>query len=520
MKTKGTKLIALLMALAIVVSGFAACGDNDKGSSSAASSKAADSSKQEDVQASSTADEGNAEREPYTVSILMAGDSTTEDCAEVSRELSKITEEKYGTTVEITRFGFGTYSDQVNLMLSAGEKIDLLPNLGVSLLSAAHNGQILPLDSLLQENAPNLMSMITEDEWGCVKVGGEIFAVPNRKEHGGGLGYIVLTEILEETGMKAEDIKTQEEFEALLRKVKELHPDMAPLVSDAGQLGWFAVPKDDLGGDFGILENALEENYTVVNWYETDSYREGVERHYRWAQEGLILKDGSTSSEQGVDLLAAGKGFAMQSNTKPGVDIERELVIGKPVSVIEIVEPYAQTGSVAGNVWYIAYNSEKPARAMEVLDEIYANPAASNLVVNGIEGKHYVLVDEAQGIIDYPEGSTSSQTGYSSVPWAWPNELNTYTWASSYPEVWKDTEEFNANAAPSVAMGFVWDNGNVLAEITACTNVENKYKNALACGELDPEETIAKMKSEFESAGMGTILKEKQAQLDEWLASR
>lgn len=520
MKNKVTKVMAFALALMMAVSVFAACDGNT------ASSTAEDNSQQASSAASaaspgdsSAGAENTAAQDPYTVRILMAGDATTEDCAEVSAALSQITEEKYNTTVEITRFGFGTYSDQVNLMLSSGEKMDLLPNLGVAMLTAANNGQILPLDDLLQDTGKDLLQMITEDEWECVKVNGEVYAVPNRKEHGGGVGYIVIKEILEETGIDPTGIQTQDDMEALFRKVKELHPDMAPLVSDNGSLGWFSVRKDDLGGDYGVLEDALAENFTVVNWYDTDTYRTEIERHYKWAQEGLILKDGSTNSEQGVDLLAAGKGFAMQSNTKPGVDIERELLIGKPIEVIELVEPYAQTGSIAGNVWFVAYNSEQPSRAMEILNEIYADPASSNLVVNGIEEKHYVMVDEALGVIGYPEDSSSSQNGYSSLPWAWPNELNTYTWESSYPDLWKDTEQFNADAAPSIAMGFAWNNENVLSEITACANVLAKYEKALACGELEPEAAIQKLNNELNSAGMQRIVDEKQKQLDAWRAS-
>ena len=520
MKNFILRMTAALLAVMMVVSVFTACDGTDMSSASQSGSQSANSDVSADAPADASAGkQSTAAQDPYTVRILMAGDATTQDCAEVSAALSKITEEKYNTTVEITRFGFGTYGDQVNLMLSSGEKMDLLPNLGVAMLTAANNGQILPLDDLLQDTGKDLLRMITEDEWECVKVNGEICAVPNRKEHGGGMGYIVVKDILDETGIDPASIKTQEDMEALFRKVKELYPDMAPLVSDGGSLNWFSVRKDDLGGDYGVLEDALVEDYTVVNWYETDTYREEIERHYRWAQEGLILKDGSTNSEQGVDLLAAGKGFAMQSNTKPGVDIERELLIGKSIEVIELVEPYAQTGSIAGNVWFVAYNSEQPGRAMEILNEIYADSISSNLVVNGIEGKHYVVVDEALGVIGYPEDSSSSQNGYSSLPWAWPNELNTYTWESSYPELWKDTEQFNADAAPSVAMGFGWNNENVLTEITACANVLAKYEKALACGELEPGAAIAKLNDELNSAGMQRIVEEKQEQLDAWLAS-
>jgi len=512
---KQYKLTTLLLAAILLVGIFSGCSSNAPVATSGAPNASQDASSSDD-----TGESGVPEQEPYTVKIFMAGDATTEDCNLVAEALSEITVEKYNTTVQITRFGFGTYGDQVNLALSSGEKMDLMPNLGVSLLEGAHNGQILPLTDLLQEYGQELLEMITEEEWGCVTVNEEIYAVPNRKEHGGGMGYIVVKKILDETGTDPSTIKTQDDMAELFRKVKELYPNMAPLVSDGGSLDWFSVQKDDLGGDFGVLEDCLADDYTVVNWYATETFYNEVVRQYEWAQEGLILKDGSTNSEQGVDLLAAGMGFAMQTNTKPGVDVERELLIGREIEVIELVEPFAQTGSVSGNVWFITYNSERPGRAMQILNEIYVNPDASNLVINGIEGRHYVMVDEALGVIGYPEDASSSQNGYSSLPWAWPNELNTYTWESSYPDLWKDTEEFNQNINLSVAFGFIWDNEKVLSEIAACKNVLEKYKNALVCGELEPDETIAKMNEELDRAGMQTIIEEKQRQLDEWLATK
>ena len=38
-------------------------------------------------------------------------------------------------------------------------------------------------------------------------------------------------DIVEETGMNPEEIKTFADFEALLRKIKENHPDMYPLTN-------------------------------------------------------------------------------------------------------------------------------------------------------------------------------------------------------------------------------------------------------------------------------------------------
>lgn len=57
-------------------------------------------------------------------------------------------------------------------------------------------------------------------------------------------------------------------------------------------------------------------------------------------------------------------------------------------------------------------------------------------------------------------------------------------------------------------------------EVTACTNVYQKYVPALLCGSLDPETTIPVLNEEMEKAGIQKIIDEKQSQLDAYLASK
>ena len=56
-------------------------------------------------------------------------------------------------------------------------------------------------------------------------------------------------------------------------------------------------------------------------------------------------------------------------------------------------------------------------------------------------------------------------------------------------------------------------------EVTACTNVMNKYNNAIIGGSLNPDESIPQFIAELESAGINRIIEEKQKQLDEWLGA-
>ena len=401
------RLLTMLLSAALLVSAFAGCGGEGKESSATSGETAGGSSSNQ----ASTEETDWSSQEPYTVKLLIPGDAKTEDVEEVSAAASKILEEKYNTTLEIMRVGFGSYPDQVNLMLSSGEKLD-----------------------------------------------GGAMTVWNTS--------------------------------------------------------------DDLGGDIGsLLDCTNPDDTTVINWYASDEYKEIVERRYEWVKKGLIPPDASSSSDQAATQIAAGRGFGQFCNTKPGIEVEHQRSTTKEMLVFTLTPVYTTTTRV-DILWYIAHNSTQPGRAIQVLNELYINPELANICINGIEGKHYELIDEEQGIIAYPEGVDGTTTGYTSNPWAWPNEMISYVWDGDSPTIWEDTTAWNDSAIVSPAMGFTWDNANVLNEVTAVRNVRGKYANALECGSIDPAEALPAFLEELETAGANTIIEEKQKQLDEYLASK
>lgn len=493
------KAMALLLVSVMAGSMLAGCGSDNASSSNDGSSKSADSSNQDS----------------YTVKILAPGDASTDDCAKISEAASKITEEKFNTKVELTRVGFGSYDQQVNLTLASSEKLDLMYEYCGNVTSAISSGQIVPITDYLDSYGSDMKSQISDSDWKCVTFNGDIYGVPANKEKATGWEFAMNKEMADATGIDYSSIKTEEELEPLLEKVKEMYPDVYPIVSNNGSMS-LMTDQDDLGGDIGSLESASGDNTTVINYYGTDEYMNEMKLRYDWAQKGLLMPDASTSTENANSLIGAGKGFGRFTNTKPGIEKEMEKEVGKEVVVLEMVKPYTTTTRV-DIVWYVPHNSEKPERAVQVLNEIYTNPDLANLFINGLEGKHYEFVDKEKGIVNYPEGVNASNTGYTSLPWAWPNETISYIWEGLDSDIWDQIQEFNKDATVSPAKGFAWDNTEVQNEVTACANVVAKYGPALECGSLDPETTIPKFLDELKAAGADTIIAEKQKQLDAWL---
>lgn len=458
-----------------------------------------------------------ADRDPYTVKIIAHGDGTTESCTAVAAELSKITLEKFNTTIELQK---GYTKEQLNLVLTSGEKVDLFPvcSWEMNLANLASNGQILPIDDLLAEYGQETLNGISEEDWRCMRIGGSLYGVPANKDKALAFGALMRKDVVDELGIDYKNVKTPDDLEAVLMLVKEKKPDMYPLVSSFGTVtDW---KKYDKPGDmFGMLEDCFDDSTTLVNYYESESFKEMVEQRYDWNQKGLIMPDATSNTEDARTIIGSGKGFCGLFNLKPGVENQETASMGTEVVAAEIIAPHSSSESVNSIAWVIPANSDQPERAMEVLDLLYNDPVASNIFINGVEGTHFVYADDTKQVIDYPEGKSGTTVGYTVVGWAGPNQQITPVRVGDPLDLWEQLNDFNANAVNSPIKGFTFDNSSVLNEYTACNNVKEKYEKVLLAGAVDPAETLPILAKELKEAGVDTIVAEKQRQLDEWLAN-
>ena len=53
-----------------------------------------------------------------------------------------------------------------------------------------------------------------------------------------------------------------------------------------------------------------EKDTTVVDYYETDEYKEFVETMYDWQQKGYLSKDAATTTESAENQVKAGAAFS------------------------------------------------------------------------------------------------------------------------------------------------------------------------------------------------------------------
>lgn len=504
------KLLAAGLATAMVMTSLVGCGATGTETTPTG----------ENTQNTSAESTDTSKEDVVTLTVYAYNQASTEAADAVAAAVSEITEPLIGVKVNLV---CGAGSEQLNLALASGEDLDLFYAMPweVSMSTMAATNQIVAMDDLLKDHSPEVLSSISEDDWRCATVSGKIYGVPMNKDKAQGRGFEMVKSIADELNIDYSTPWTYEDLDANLRKVKEAYPDMYPLVPNGGRMIYPAWACDVLSDDLGVLENALSDSTEVINFYETDSFKEYCEWMYKWAQEGLMMPDAVNTTEGYQEFFSSGIGFGTFSSFKAGFEAEETRKCGTEIAVVQMENgaPHSTT-SMVNACWCIANNSKHPDKAMELLNLMYTNSEVSNLFINGIEGEHWEFSDEANGIIKYPEGVDASNTTYPVVGWSWPNEQITYVWEGDDADVWQQLNDFNANAQSSPAKGFVWDNSGVLNEVTACNNVIEKYKAGLLTGCLDPETTIPQMNEELKAAGMDIIVEAKQAQLDAWLAEQ
>lgn len=465
------------------------------------------------------ADEAVDSSEPYTITWAYIG-ATYQDTDLVEEEMNKILQPKFNCTIDIIGFSWGEYTQKLNLMLSGEEPLDMVPVIYGNGASYLNNGQIIDMKELIDKYGKNMKEVVGEDTLYVCNVGGKIYGVPVFKEYSVDAAVMLRKDLLEEAGFSVDDIHSIDDLGPVYEKVKEKHPEMVMLAGRKGETpAVAALWCDNLSDGFGVIMPEDKEG-KVVNYYESEQFKHNAEVIYEYARKGYLSKDCATMNDGKKPQVKAGTAFSYFTPTKPGVELQDSLDTGYEMVYAPLTSTFRATSQMAWIGWGIGKNCKYPERVMQVLDYMYASPELMNLFNWGIEGRHYVFADEEKGIITYPEGVNVQNKTYGlNMGYEMPNQTIAYVWEGNEPSVWEEYRKFNS-AEPLISTGFIFDNSNVLTEISALTNVRDKYIDAIGSGAVDPAAAIPEMNEALKNAGLDKVIQEKQAQLDAFIASK
>lgn len=449
----------------------------------------------------------------------------TVDMQPIEDALNEITIPEIGVKVDLEGIQMANYANQVGMMMSGGEQVDVIAMLGdyADMLS---KNQLLCLDDYIDEYGAGIKEVLGEEFLKATSKNGSLYALPNNNGKAAVLNIVLRDDLIQELELPVDQLTLASDFDGycanldllsdMFAKIHEAHPEYACLVPSGGNSLLFdgTVPfMDMLNDNYGILS---DDGSTVVNLYETEEYKKLISYAHEWNQAGYVLEDATTTQEAANTYLQNGRAAAFFIKGEEGQAEQIITATGIPVQSIKLLQPYICTTDVNGIDFGISATSKHPEAAMKFLNLMYTNADVVNLLDWGIEGVHYEVQDD--GTVDFPEGLDANTTAYGlNQDWYFGNQFLSYIWGKGRDTtIYERLESNNKNSEFSPVMGFSYDSTVVATELAAIVNVRNQYVPGLECGSLDPETDLEAFNKALYDAGLQTVIDEKQAQLDAW----
>lgn len=275
------------------------------------------------AESNSNGSEKEEEEAPYVLNLLSGVDPARPITPEkdiLTREM----ERKLNVKANIEYIDVQQYAQKLSLRIASGNVPDIVNFTGVTGVTLddykKYAGQNILADITLllnEKDTPNLWKELPEEVAEKAKVKGRIYGIPYNTGPGAGYRWNVLyrKDFLDEMGMQP--VRTLEEYNALLKKVKSVKSDVIPLgaYGSLGDQRFAGNSFDHIIGAFSVqpgyfyLENGEIKAYDIH-----PRMKEAIAYIRKLYQEGLIDKEWATMKEPNLrEKFISGKVFSTLS---------------------------------------------------------------------------------------------------------------------------------------------------------------------------------------------------------------
>lgn len=512
------RLLSLLLTAGMCAGLLAGCGGGDTASNG---SNASGGSGNESSQGSSDAGgepggneaDGNEETVPLNMVMISMG-LNLEDAGKVQDAINEYLEPLIHATVNIEWLDMGDYVNQMNLKLTGGDVIDVMPTFGSMTSMWYAQDALMPMDDLVQQYGQGVIEAVGENYMVAGNINGQLYAIPCVQSFARNHTLMYRKDLAEQYELDMDSVKSLEDLTPIFEKLHAADPSLTLLVSnnpsDPMLTDW---AWDGLGDEYGVILDA-ENSTEVVNLFETEEYKNLVELMHEWYSAGYIQTDASTTTENMGALLSTGTSFGVIGFSYPGSVEEQSMICSYELAEMELVPALATTNTINSMVMTIPSTSAHPEKAMEFINLLYTDTDLINMLYYGIEGANYQVISD--GVVDYMDGENMMTAKYVNK-FKIGNQLIGYREKTEPAGINETLEKFNAEAAMSKASGFSYDSASVANQLAALETVAAKYRRGLECGSLDPATELPKFIEELKGAGIDDVVAAKQEQLNTWL---
>lgn len=407
MKRKKWKRIALLMAMGMLASTVAGCGQ-ESGARETAASEA------EHAEGGSTENnDGLTEEaslpltdEPVTLTVFAGLDSNLTGIVDDYNDNAffQELEKRTGVHLEFIIPASGTEQEAYNLMIASGELADIITHNGYNYPegwdAAVDDGYYMDLTPYLDTYLKDYQRVRTSDpvmEKSTLTDSGRVvsFNILYTEPQGPWMGMQIRKDWLDDLGLDVPE--TYDELEEVLRQFKEKKNAYAPL--SIGANGYMET-SHALSAGYGVMEDFMQIEGKVVYGPMEEGWKEYLTMLNRWYDEGLVDPDFMTNGAWQVDI-------GMVLNGETGVWNAMYTMISQyesgdsGIEVVPMTSPVKQKGDelhirredgYVGNGVAISADCKYPEIAMKLMNYLYSEEGAE-LANYGIEGDTFNYVD-------------------------------------------------------------------------------------------------------------------------------
>lgn len=509
-----SKLFLLINLFVILAMVLAACGGG---------AAPADEAESEEPAGEGQTMEEETQLEPVTLTWFLDGTPPTDE-AKVEAALAELPQLKaINTKVDLIFYDWGEFDQKMQLMFAGGEECDLVftASWANNYVNNAINGNLIELDEVLPQVTPKLWEMVPETAWDMSRVNGKIYAIPNQQLWYEAWGIILDKEIADKYGIDLSTIKTFDDLDPYLQAVYEGEPQLAKKI--IGEMNGTHVTPLTSGWEpvtgAGVIKLG-DESRKIVNWYETPEYRHAIELSYKWHGAGYSPDEPMAHDVMNQGRLIGEYPFKFHV-AKPGVEAEEKVMTNREQVAISLQPPVLSY--VVPTMTGVCTTSKNPERALMFFELMYTDEEVYNMIAKGLEGDHWVWVDEANKVIGFPEGVSAENSGWNiNRDWMVGNQFIAYYVNPDQVGAWEETAKVNGEATLPMDGPFVFDPTPVQAEMTAVDAIIAQFNEVLMWGLVDPddpEKGIDAFNAELKKAGLEKVLAEMQKQLDEFVSA-
>lgn len=445
--------------------------------------------------------------------------------------LNALMEKDIGVHVTFEPVGLIEAQQQAMLAVSGGEQLDVCLSAFVSIAPLVASNLIIPLNDLVKEYGQDIIRTGVPLEYGYC--GGDLYGISPVTPTVQAFCYLIKTDYLDKYGIEIDQEKYYS-FDEL--------GEIFDIIKSGEGSSFYCFPVDpaistlNVYTDFGcvggagnmscgvVMFNNGFDSTDVVNIYETEEYAAYAQLMYEWAQKGYISPEAAVMTESTDTLISTDNYLGTFYFDAPNNADTYGSLQGVELTRIGLQEISKVITGGLGCLWSIPITCERPDKAMQAINYIYANDEANWIIQYGLEDVSYEVLEKSEeGFQIRMLSDDITSLPYYNPYGLWGNQFH-------YPAVYPTPAnrnmllgDFEKSVSPdriAAFNGFSLVQDSIATEVASVATVIEQYDRSFNAGALDPARALPEFINALKAAGIDTIIAEAQDQMDEFMAEK